>query len=78
MMFELDMSLLKIGRSYNMLYEMEDGQVTSRTIKLKSVSSKCGENYFYAYCLSKNMNLTFKCSNIREIFDCKTGQSLIV
>lgn len=72
------MSLLKIGHSYDMLYETEDGKITSRTIKLKSVSSECNENHLYAYCLSKNMNLTFKCSNIHEIFDCKTGQSLIV
>ncbi|MCM3237279.1 hypothetical protein M3589_05990 [Heyndrickxia oleronia] len=51
------------GERLEMIYLSNEGEITQRIIKVKKV----GEDYFRAYCYTRNQIRTFSMSNILSI-----------
>lgn len=57
------LNAVESGEKLEMIYQSKKGEITQRVIKVEKV----GEDYFRAYCFTRNQVRTFSISNILSI-----------
>ncbi|PMM19508.1 hypothetical protein [Vibrio lentus] len=71
------LSQIELHKEYDMTYRDSKGKISERSIILRGIEHKNGEEYLQATCLLRRRSRTFKKSNIITLTDTDTGEVVI-
>ncbi|SBS65539.1 hypothetical protein VAT7223_02759 [Vibrio atlanticus] len=74
---ESSLGEIEIHKEYDMTYRDSKGKISERSIILRGIEHKNGEEYLQATCLLRRRSRTFKKSNIITLTDTDTGEVVI-